>query len=326
MSCNLNRKFVKVSHVGENQLINQMESSLKTYLDWGLLSVGSWTNIETPTSGAFGGTFDTLRAVSDPAYTDGQVWESARKDWVWETGMDYSGVLSNGDPTGVEPIAITGVSVGGTTYGTGDATYGHHYNYPLGRVVFDTAVSTTSSVKLEYSYRNVQTYIADQAPWWDEIQQNSLRVDDPTFDELGSGNWGILANHRVQLPAIVVEAVPRRTFTPYQMGGVSQFVYQDVLFHIIADTRWWRNNLVDIVSFQKDTTIMMYDNNTVAQSGAYPLDYRGMLVDSSKTYPCLAEDYAYKSMRFFNCIVTEMNTINSRLYQGTVRATFELFN
>jgi hypothetical protein len=61
----------------------------------------------------------------------------------------------------------------GTTYGTGDATYAHHYNYPLGRVVFDTAVSTTSAVKLEYSYRNVQTYIADQAPWWDEIQQES---------------------------------------------------------------------------------------------------------------------------------------------------------
>ena len=71
---------------------------------------------------------------------------------------------------------------------------------------------------------------------------------------------------------------------------------------------------------------MMYNNNTVAQSGAYPLDYRGMLVDSSKTYPCLASDYAYKHMRFLNCIVTEMNTINSRLYQGTVRATFELVN
>ena len=326
MSCDLSKKFVKADHIGESYLINQMESSLKTYLDWGLLSIGGWTNIETPTPGAFGGTFDTLRAVSDPAYTDGQVWESARKDWVWETGMDYSGVLSNGDPTGVEPIQITGVSVGGTTYGTGDATYGHHYNYPLGRVVFDSAVSTKSSVKIEYSYRNVQTYIADQATWWDEIQQNSLRVDDSTFDEIGSGNWGILSNHRVQLPSIVVEAVPRRTFTPFELGAASQFVYQDVLFHIIADTRWWRNNLVDVVSFQKDTTIMMYDNNTVAQSGAYPLDFRGMLVDGSKTYPCLADDYPYKSMRFFNCIVTEMNTINSRLYQGTVRATFELFN
>ena len=264
--------------------------------------------------------------MSDPAYTDGQVWESARKDWVWETGMDYSGVLSNGTPTGVEPIEITGVSVGGTTYGTGDATYGHHYNYPLGRVIFDSAVSTTSTVKIEYSYRNVQTYIADQAPWWDEIQQNSLRVDDTTFDEIGSGNWGILSNHRVQLPAIVVEAVPRRTFTPYEMGSVSQFVYQDVLFHIIADTRWWRNNLVDIVSLQKDTTIMMYDNNTVAQNNAYPLDFKGMLVDRSKTYPCLVDNYPFKSMRFFNCIVTEMNTINSRLYQGTIRATFELVN
>jgi len=326
MNCDPNKKFVKVDHVGENSLINQMESSLKTYLDWGLISIGGWTNIETPAPGAFGGTFDRLRAVSDPAYTDGQVWESARKDWVWETGMNYSGVLSNGDPTGVEPITITGVSVGGTTYGTGDATYGHHYNYPLGRVIFDSAISTSSSVKLEYSYRNVQTYIADQAPWWDEIQQNSLRVDDSTFDEMGSGNWGILANHRVQLPAVVVEAVPRRTFTPYQLGDTSQFVYQDVLFHIIADTRWWRNNLVDIISLQKDTTIMMYDNNTVAQSGAYPLDFRGMLVDSSKSYPCLAEDYSFKTMRFFNVIVTEMQTINSRLYQGTIRATFELVN
>ena len=326
MSCDLNRKFQKSSHIGENSLINQMESNLKTFLDWGLLSIGGWTNITTPTSGAYGGTFDTLRAVSDPAYTDGQVWESARKDWVWETGMDYSGVLSDGTPTGVEPIAITGVSVGGVTYGTGDATYAHHYNYPLGRVVFDTAIATTSSVKLEYSSRNVQTYVADQAPWWDEFQQNSYRVDDSTFSEIGSGNWGILANHRVQLPAVIIEAVPNRRFTPYQMGDTSQFVYQDVLFHIVADTRWWRNNLVDIISLEKDTTIQLYDNNTVAQSGAYPLDYRGMLVDSTKTYPCLTTDYPYKYMRFFNCIVTDIQTLNSRLYQGTVRATFELVN
>ena len=63
MSCDLDTKFVKVDHVGENLLINQMESTLKTYLDWGLLSVGGWTNIEITTPGAFGGSFDTLRAV-----------------------------------------------------------------------------------------------------------------------------------------------------------------------------------------------------------------------------------------------------------------------
>jgi hypothetical protein len=326
MTCAPNRKFTNTNHIGSSLLINQIESSLKTYVDWGILSIGGWSNVTIPTSGAYGGTFDNLRPVSDPAYDDGQVWESARKEWVWETGMDYSGVLSNGDLTGVAPITTTGVSINGTIYGTGDATYGHHYNYPLGRVVFDTAISTTSSVKAEYSYRNVQVYIADQAPWWDEFQQNSLRVDDATFSNLGSGNWGILANHRVQLPAVIIEAVPRRTFTPFQMGDISQFIYQDVLFHIVADTRWWRNNLVDIISLEKDTSIMTYDNNTVAQSGAYPLDFRGMVIDQSKTYPCLAENYPYKLLRMYNVIVTEMQTINSRLYQGTIRATFELVN
>lgn len=326
MNCELNSKFVKVNHVGENLLINQLENSLKGYLDWGLLSIGGWTNITNSTPGAFGGTFDRLRVVSDPAYTNGQVWESARKDWVWETGMDYSGVMSDGTLTGVQPITITGVTVGNTTYGTGHATYGHHYNYPLGRVIFNNPISTSSVVKAEYSYRNVQVYVADQAPWWDELQQNSLRVDDATFNNIGSGNWSILANHRVQLPAVIIEAVPRRMFTPYELGSLSQFVYQDVLFHVVADTRWWRNNLVDIISFQKDTTVMMYDNNAVSQSGAYPLDYRGMLIDPAKTYPFLANNYPYKYMRFYNVIVTELQTINSRLYQGTIRVTFELVN
>lgn len=323
-NCDNRSKFVKVDHVGTTLLNSQLETSLKTYLDWGLLSIGAWSNVVSPTSGSYGGTFDTLRPVSDPAYTDGQVWEAARKDWVWETGMDYSGILSDGNFTGVEPLQISGVSINGTTYGTGDITYSHHYNYPLGRVIFDTAISTSSSVKLEYSYRNVQVYIADQAPWWDEFQQNSFRVDDPTYGNMGSGNWGILANHRIQLPAIVIEAVPRRTFTPYQMGDLSQFVYQDVLFHIIADSRWWRNQLVDVISLQKDSSIYMYDNNLVAQSGAYPLDYRGMLVNQASTYPNLCSTYKDKLVRFYNVIVTEMETINSRLYQGTVRVTFEL--
>lgn len=323
-NCDSKTQFIKVDHVGSTLLNNQLESSLKTFLDWGLLSIGAWSNVNIPTSGTYGGTFDTLRLVKDPAYTNGQVWEAARKDWVWETGMDYSGILSDGTATGVNPINITGVMVNNTMYGTGDATYAHHYNYPLGRVVFDTAISTTATVKIPYSYRNVQVYVSDQASWWDEIQQNSLRVDDPTFSSSNSGNWNILANHRVQLPAVIIEAVPRRTFMPYQMGDLSQFVYQDVLFHIVADTRWWRNQLVDIISLQKDSQIYMYDNDLVAQSGAYPLDYRGMVVDKSKTYPVLSTSYRDKMIRFYNVIVTEMQTINSRLYMGTVRVTFEL--
>jgi hypothetical protein len=303
-----------ITQIGETLLTSQLESNLKTYLDWGLLEVGSFSNVSVPTVGAYGGSFDRLRLVDDPQYNLGQVWEGARKDWVWETGLDYS----------IQPTDITGVFVGGTHYGTGDATYGHHYNYPLGRVVFDSAINQDSVVQVNHAYRNVQTYIADQAPWWDELQYDSFRVDDSTFNQTGSGNWQILANHRVQLPAVVVEAVPRRTFKPYQQGSVSNFVYQDVLFHIMAESRWWRNQLIDVISLEKDRTIWLYDNNLVASATGYPLDHRGMKTSNPIMYSELVESYRFKRARFFNMVVTEMSSPTSRLHRGTVRATFEI--
>ena len=317
MSCTISTQLQRVSNVGNTLLNSELESNLKSYLDWGLLGIGGWFNVTIPTSGAFGGTFDKLRLVDDPAYSAGQIWESARKDWGWETGIPY---------TGGTPVSITGVSIDGTFYGTGDATYPHHYNYPLGRVVFDSPISTTSTVKLEYSYRNVQTYIADQAPWWDELQYNSMRVDDATFNEVSSGNWGILANHRVQMPAVVIEVVPRRIFQPYELGSSNNFITQDVLFHIVAESRWWRNQLVDIISIQKDNTLMLYDSNKLADSGAYPLDYRGMVIAPQNNYSGIVNTpgYQYTSARITDMGVTEMESYNSRLYEGTVRASFEV--
>ena len=288
-----------------------------SFLDWGMLGIGGWFNVNIPTSGAWGGTFDQLRLVDDPSYGEGQVWESARKDWVWENEVPY---------TGGSPISITGVSVDGTFYGTGDATYAHHYNYPLGRVVFDNPIASTSTVKLEYSYRNVQVYIADQAPWWDELQYNSMRVDDSSFSQVGSGNWAILSNNRVQMPAVVIEAVPRRTYQPYELGSSNNFITQDVLFHVVSESRWWRNQLVDIISLQKDKTLMLYDSNKLADSGAYPLDFRGMVVAPENNYSGLVSTagYQFTSARITDMGVTEMESYNSMLHEGTVRASFEV--
>ncbi len=317
MSCNISTTFTHVSQVGNTLLNSQLESNLKSFLDWGMLGIGGWFNVNIPTSGAWGGTFDQLRLVDDPSYGEGQVWESARKDWVWENEVPY---------TGGSPISITGVSVDGTFYGTGDATYAHHYNYPLGRVVFDNPIASTSTVKLEYSYRNVQVYIADQAPWWDELQYNSMRVDDSSFSQVGSGNWAILSNNRVQMPAVVIEAVPRRTYQPYELGSSNNFITQDVLFHVVSESRWWRNQLVDIISLQKDKTLMLYDSNKLADSGAYPLDFRGMVVAPENNYSGLVSTagYQFTSARITDMGVTEMESYNSMLHEGTVRASFEV--
>ena len=317
MACEPYTKFNKVSHIGNTLLSSEIENNMKWFLDWAFLGIGGWSNVTMPTSGAFGGTFDTLRLVNDPSYSNGQVWEGARKDWVWETGSSYEGY---------DPIQISGVYVNGVLKGTGDAPYGHHYNYPLGRVVFDNPISTTDTVKVEYSYRNVQVYVADEAPWWDELQYNSLRVDDTYYSSTGSGSWGILANHRVQMPAIVLETVPRRRFKPYQLGDTSQFVQQDIVFHIVGENRWWRNQLVDILSYQIDSQLWLFKTDTLIGSGAYPLDYRGMKVSSPLNYDDVVNtpQYRYLLARMTNMSITEMESYDARLHEGTVRATLEV--
>ena len=317
MACEPYTKFNKVSHIGNTLLSSEIENNMKWFLDWAFLGIGGWSNVTMPTSGAFGGTFDTLRLVNDPSYSNGQVWEGARKDWVWETGSSYEGH---------DPIQISGVYVNGVLKGTGDATYGHHYNYPLGRVVFDNPISTSDTVKVEYSYRNVQVYVADEAPWWDELQYNSLRVDDTYYSSTGSGSWGILANHRVQMPAIVLETVPRRRFKPYQLGDTSQFVQQDIVFHIVGENRWWRNQLVDILSYQIDSQVWLFKTDTLIESGAYPLDYRGMKVASPLNYNNVVNtpQYRYLLARMTDMSITEMESYDARLHEGTVRATLEV--
>ena len=317
MACEPYTKFNKVSHIGNTLLSSEIENNMKWFLDWAFLGIGGWSNVTMPTSGAFGGTFDTLRLVNDPSYSNGQVREGARKDWVWETGSSYEGH---------DPIQISGVYVNGVLKGTGDATYGHHYNYPLGRVVFDNPISTSDTVKVEYSYRNVQVYVADEAPWWDELQYNSLRVDDAYYSSTGSGSWGILANHRVQMPAIVLETVPRRRFKPYQLGDTSQFVQQDIVFHIVGENRWWRNQLVDILSYQIDSQVWLFKTDTLIESGAYPLDYRGMKVASPLNYNNVVNtpQYRYLLARMTDMSITEMESYDARLHEGTVRATLEV--
>ncbi len=272
-------KFKNVFNFGDNLLLTELENNLKIFYDWALLGVGAFFNVTVPTSGTFGGTFSALRLVDDPSYTAGQVWETKRKDIVWETGIDYS----------TQPIAITGVFVDSIGHPSGHNTFGHHINYPLGRVIFGSAISTSSTVTLAYSHRWVQVYRVGDAPWWDEIQYRSFRPDDSHATQTGSGDYAILSNHRVQLPAIVIESVPRRDFQPYELGNGSLIAQQDILFHVLAESRWERNQLVDLISYQDEKDIWLFNSNTVISDNRFPLDFRGQVVDNPIMYPHLVE-------------------------------------
>ena len=311
-------QFNGVTEYGQTLLSSHLEQNLKVFMDWSFLGIGAWTNINIPTSGAYGGDFSDLRLVDDPSYTLGQVWEAARQDWVYETGIEY---------TAGTPNVLTGIFINGVSYATGDSTFGHHYNYGLGRVIFDSAITTTSVVELNYSYRNVHVQRADTSPWWDELQYDSLRPDNLHFSATSSGTWSILANHRVQLPSVILEIVPRRDFEPYQLGDLTQWINQDVLFHVVSQSKWERNQLLDIISFQNDKTIWLFDSNLIAADTGFPLDFRGMLLPNPNMYPHFVQTgskYQWLKCQFTNTNISEVRTLNSRLHKGSVRTTLRV--
>lgn len=305
--------FRNVSHLGQSLLSDQMEVNLKAYFDWCMLGIGGFTNVHIPTSGAFGGDFARLRPVQDPNYTNGKVWEAARKDWVWETGVYYDH----------QPIDISGVHVNGVFQpSTGVGTYAHHINYPLGRVVFDTAISTSATVKCEYSYRYLQISTTD-ATWWRNLQFDSLRVDHPHFLQTGSGNWAILSQNRIQLPHIVIEAIPQASRYGFELGNLVQVVTQDVLFHVITEHISDRKKIHDIITYQTEARLNTFDRDEAMSSGVYPLTWQGDRSDDAMMWPDLIREYYWKQFRISRITSMGYDAIPP-MYYNIIRMSVEV--
>ncbi len=310
--------FKGATSFGDTMLMSELENNLKQYLNWAFLNIGGFVNVRRPTTSSIdSGRFDVLRPSLDPTFTDGTVFESIRKDWVWETGVSYNGY---------SPIAISGVYVNNQFFGSGHATYGHYYDYANGRVIFSGAVPAGSGVSMEYSYRTVQVYKSDEATWFFEGQYQSYR---PNSDQWvthapNSGDYVIPPSQRAQFPSIIIQAVPRGYSLPFELGNKNAWRYQDVIFNIVADTTKARNNLVDILRFEDDHTIKLFDTDRVVRSGAAPLDYRGMLINNSGMYPNLVDRYTFTTATFQNVNLSESQSLNPYLYEGRIRATMEL--
>lgn len=307
-----------VSEAGKSLYSNQLETNLISFFDWGLLNVGSFFNVNIPTSGAYGGDFSRLRPTKDPNFTDGQVWEGARSNWVWESGLEYTS----------QPIKVSGITINNVFYNSSvTGTYSHYIDYPKGRVVFNNALSTTSIVKAQYSYKWVSIHNSN-VPFFREVQFRSARVDDSTFLQFGSGYWSQLAQNRIQLPAIIVQSTSRFNFPAGLELGGGHYINKDVLFYVMAETPWERSNLVDVVAYQMDKKIFMYDVNRMSDENKFPLTPLGSLASGALTYPQLVREsgdggYKYKDLLFKSMTGQEVDVANKNLFIGIVRATIE---
>lgn len=312
-----------ISDIKEYTLNNDIQDGLLEYFDWALLDIGNYFNVELGELAPNDNDYSRLRISSDPNYSDGQVWEGFRKNWVWQSGVSYSPAPLVG--TNNTKPGISGVYIDGDFY-PNDTTgqYSHYVDHFNGRVIFDSPIPTGSTVQAEYSYKWINMVYANSVPWLREIQDKSSEPND-TFLQRDKGHWNVPPEARLQLPAIAIEIVPRRTFKGYQLGG-GQWVYTDVIFHCIAEDEITRNKLIDVVSLQSDKNIYLFDSNGINENNDYPIDYLGVPISGALRYPDLIEQYGNALLRLTNSTVQEVVTLGSDIFAGTVRFTTEVIN
>lgn len=313
-----NYGLIGVNNIQDSTLSNVLTDNLIKFYDWGFLDKGGYVNIQSPSSGMYGGNKHLLKPVTDSAYTANTVWQTYRQNLVWETGISRS----------TQPISISGIYKGSQflpfSYNATSGYYvgsGYRLDYPNGRVIFNSPVPATSVVSMNYSHKWVKVDRAEGVPFFRQIQQRSFRLDESFFT--GSGDWVQIGQTRVQLPAVFVETPVKTEYSPYQLGG-GQWAKNDVIVHILTENHSTCVDLLNVVSYQNDRNINLFDLNGVYSSGDFAINYRGDLVDKDKNYPNLIDNHPYGTCRIYDTVINNPTQLTYSLYLGTARFTTEI--
>lgn len=316
--CEYNPLFNNVDTIGDNYLLNQLEDNLKAFLDWGFLHIGGYINIHSPSSGLYGGEFSQLKPIDKPGLSPGRVWQTYKKDLIYESGIIFNnGLISN----------ISGVTINSSFYPapTGSGNVGYTINYPLGEITFNSPQNSSNKISLNYAHRWCQVYKSSTNPYWVELQQYTYQPN-PQIDQKTKGEYNLSANHRIQTPCIIIEPIARSYSKPYQLGAHDFIIDQDVLLHIFTDNAFDKNKIADIIRLQKDKTIWLYDTNKVVKNNVYPLRYNGSINPSGLSYANLVNnpDYRWHKCYFREIDFFEMESRNKNLYWCTIRLTAQV--
>lgn len=306
-------KFNRVCHFGKTNIIQRLEHSLKYFYEWALLSIGGWTDIDLNQPTATSGNASSLRLGSGWGYTAGSVWEGFRHNWVYETGINYIDYTGGGH----SPQSVM-VYVNNTLQPTGS----YAINYPLGQVIFNSPISTTSNVKAAFSFKNVQTHISYEVPWFQELQARSWDVDG-MFQYTNRGDWFIGPNHRVQMPCIIISCIGNGKKSPVALGGAQVYREQEVIFTIFSEDKSMRDNLADLIVLEGDRCIQLIDIDLAAGNQHLPLNANGQKV--GMMYPNLLGTYCWATARSSQARITGLNSYNCGLHEGVVRIKYDVY-
>lgn len=305
-------KLRGVDSILKPTISNILKTNLISFFDWGFINAGGFFNVRLSDTTAYGGDRSQLTRFDSPYYTDGQVWQSFTDPWVWQSGLE----------TSTQPIKVSGVYVDNTFYPLNTVgSFAHTIDYVRGRVIFDSAISTGSTVEVEYSYPWIKVIDAKNVPLLRETQFRHNRIDEG-FSNVGSGEWDTFAETRLQLPTVAV-STSTRDYQPYQLG-LGQWANTDVLFHVFGEDGDSVEHIADQISFQSQKTIFLFDVDDVSQQNRWPLTFDGAIASGALTYPQMVQvksagGFRWRKLWFAEARIEETQRLHSNLYRNTVR-------
>jgi hypothetical protein len=286
-----------------------LAANLKRWLDYGLLEMGAYTNVafSLPTSG-----YTNLKRTTDDRYS-GTVYEALGPNIVWEPDVNPIGRPD-------KPIVASGVYVNNTFIApSASGSYPYYIDYKLGRVIFASGLPTSASVKMEYSFSDVSTYLVDEKQW-KVITEGFTKGYDELEELAPSGIAQYLKQNRVWLPAVIID-VGDRSNEPLQLGGgeINSFV---VDYHICSDRAFTNRRLCDLLNNQYQTTINLFNLNDMQ----WPYNYNGTIASGALTYPVLAnQDSAYFwDKAFISAVVGGPRPESTDVYRGEITHTVDV--
>lgn len=285
-----------------------LAANLKRWLDYGLLEMGAYTNVafSLPTSG-----YTNLKRTTDDRY--GAVYEALGPNIIWESDVNPVGRND-------KPIVASGIYINNVFYTpSSSGSYPYYIDYRLGRVVFASGIPQSTSVKMEYSFSDVASYLVDEKQW-KIITEGFTKGYDELQDLAPSGISQYLKQNRVWLPCVVIDVGDRIT-EPLQLGGgeINSFT---VDYHIFSDRAFTNRRISDTLNNQYQTVINLFNLDNMQ----WPYNYNGTIASGALTYPILASQNSiyFWDKAFISATVGGPRPESTDIYRSEITHTIDV--
>ncbi len=276
----------------EYKLRSLLKLNYKLFLDMHMLREGAFTTIASGTQFYDGSVMSLLlpdTSADDTLFgvSDGQVFQSAFRQWVYESGVPLDGTNIQSPP-----VVASGLYIEGAFRPTNDPMFGHTIDFINGRIIFDAPQSLDLQVHAEFSAR--ETRIGFEHDFNQQFQKGFLESK-YTTNPLTSMQLVYPSGTAQPFPAVFIEVDGRR-LEGYELGNRSAKITDEIKLHIWALDDIQRDNIVDILTGQWRKSLPMIDFNIV------PLPLSGI-------YNTLSPEYVpYQLMLRNNKLITTIGS------------------